>query len=322
MQNGNGEPAGTTVGDVGEFALIGLVGAQAGTSRRVLIGPGDDAAHVDTDTGRVLISTDLLIEGRHFRRDWATAEQIGRRAAAANLSDINAMGGVATALTVGLAAPADLPSQWVIDLARGLEQECAAVGAHVVGGDMSDADDVVIAVTVLGEASVPVTRSGAAPGDIVALAGRLGWSGAGLAALSRGFRSPRSVVEAHLVPQPPYAAGPAAASAGATSMIDVSDGLLADLEHIACSSDVVIDLDTGRLEIPEPVETVAGALGREALEFVLTGGEDFALVATFGPHSDLPNGWYPIGAVFEADEPGVLVDGEPYEGHGGHRHWG
>ncbi|WP_375000236.1 thiamine-phosphate kinase [Aeromicrobium sp. CTD01-1L150] len=321
MQSGNGEAVDATVGDVGEFGMIDLVRAQAGTGRRVLIGPGDDAAHVDTDTGRVLISTDLLIEGRHFRRDWATAEQIGRRAAAANLSDINAMGGVATALTVGLAAPADLPSQWVLDLTQGFEQECSAVGAHVVGGDMSDADVVVIAVTVLGEASVPVTRSGAAPGDIVALAGRLGWSGAGLAALSRGFRSPRSVVQAHLVPEPPYTAGPAAALAGATSMIDVSDGLLADLEHIARSSEVVIDLDTGRLEIPEPVETVAGALGRDALEFVLTGGEDFALVATFGPDSDLPDGWHPIGAVFAADEPGVLVDGEVYEGDGGHRHW-
>ncbi|MGJ9411221.1 thiamine-phosphate kinase [Aeromicrobium sp. CF4.19] len=311
-----------TVGALGEFGLIDLVRAQAGTSRQVLIGPGDDAAHLDTRTGHVLVSTDLLVEHRHFRRDWATAEQVGRRAAASNLSDINAMGGVATALTVGLALPADLPTAWVVDLARGFELECSKVGAHVIGGDMTAADAIVVAVTALGESSSPITRGGAAPGDTVALAGRLGWSAAGLAALSRGFRSPRSVVDAHLVPDPPYAAGPAAAAAGATAMIDVSDGLLADLGHLAVASGVDIELDSGTLEVGEPVETVAGALGREAMDFVLTGGEDFALVATFSHRSVLPEGWRPIGRVVESGgAPRVLVDGEEHQGDGGHRHW-
>lgn len=315
---------GQTLADVGEFGLIDLVREQAGVNDRVLVGPGDDAAHLDTRTGKVLVSTDLLVEGRHFRRDWATAEQIGRRAAASNLSDINAMGGVATALTVGLAAPSSLPVQWVVDLAKGFEAEAALVGAHVVGGDMTDADQIVVAVTALGEAETPVRRSGAAPGDVIALAGRLGWAGAGLAALSRGFRSPRSVVEAHLLPQPPYAAGPAAAAAGATSMIDVSDGLLADLWHLARAGEVVIDVDTDALEVADPVETVAGALGREALEFVLAGGEDFALVASFPADATLPGGWSVIGSVYEADGDafGVLVDGEVHEGPEGHAHWG
>ena len=310
--------------DVGEFALIDLVRAELGSGTRVVIGPGDDAAHLDTDTGRVLVSTDVLVENRHFRRDWASAEQIGRRAAASNLSDINAMGGRATAVTVGLAMPDDLPVAWVVELARGLAAECESVGAHVIGGDMTAADEVVIAVTVIGEARVPVRRSGAVPGDVVAVAGRLGWAAAGLAALSRGFRSPRSVVEAHLSPQPPYDAGPAAAAAGATSMVDVSDGLLADVGHLALAGGVLVDLDSAALEADEPVRAVAGALGREPMEFVLGGGEDFALVATFGRHSELPDGWRRIGEVQEASgrEPGVLVDGAEPQVETGHRHWG
>ncbi|WP_344326528.1 thiamine-phosphate kinase [Aeromicrobium halocynthiae] len=324
MTTSDDRPAEARVRDVGEFGLIDLVRAELGSGSRVIVGPGDDAAHLDTDTGRVLVSTDVLVENRHFRRDWASAEQIGRRAAASNLSDINAMGGRATAVTVGLALPDDLPAAWVVDLARGLAAECERVGAHVIGGDMTAADQVVIAVTVIGETSVPVRRHGAAPGDVVAVAGRLGWSAAGLAALSRGFRSPRSVVEAHLVPQPPYEAGPAAAAAGATAMIDVSDGLLADVGHVALAGGVLVDLDSGALEADEPVRTVAGALGREPMDFVLGGGEDFALVATFGRHSELPSGWRRIGEVLEASSraPGVLVDGEEPPVEPGHRHWG
>ena len=144
------------------------------------------------------------------------------------------MGGRASALTVGLAAPADLPAQWALDLARGIAEECALVGACVVGGDVTAADQVMLAVTALGSvAGEPVRRSGARPGDVVALAGRQGWAAAGLAVLARGFRSPRALVEAYQRPEPPYAAGPAAAPAGATAMIDVSDGLLADVGHIA-----------------------------------------------------------------------------------------
>lgn len=324
MTTRDDHPVDARVADVGEFGLIDLVRAELASGPRVILGPGDDAAHLDTDTGRVLVSTDVLVENRHFRRDWSSAEQVGRRAAASNLSDINAMGGRATAATVGLALPGDLPAAWVVDLARGFAAECESVGAHVIGGDMTAADQVVVSVTVLGEASVPVRRSGAVPGDVVAVTGRLGWSAAGLAALSRGFRSPRSVVEAHLVPQPPYEAGPEAAAAGATAMIDVSDGLLADVGHVARASGVLVDLESAALEADEPVRTVAGALGREPMEFVLGGGEDFALVATFGRHSALPDGWRRIGEVLEASgrAPGVLVDGEEPQVETGHRHWG
>ena len=325
--DGASGPAGReeVVADVGEFGLIDRVHRVSGTHRRVLIGPGDDAAHVRTHDGTFVVSTDLLVEGRHFRRDWSSALEIGRKAAAANLSDVNAMGGVATALTVGLGVPPSTPSAWVVELARGFEQEASLVGAHVVGGDMTSSDVVVVAVTVMGDAPRPVRRGGALPGDVVAVAGRLGWSAAGLAALSRGFRSPRAAVEAHRCPQPPYASGPAAADAGATAMIDVSDGLLADLGHVATASGVVVDLDTSRLTVDAPVATVAEALGTDPLAMVLTGGEDYALAATFSAVTDLPHGWVRVGVVRDADvpggTPGVLVDGAPWEGESGWQHW-
>ena len=119
------------------------------------------------------------------------------------------MGGRAHSLTIGLAAPADLPAQWALDFARGFADECALVGASVVGGDLTRADEIVIAVTVLGACTrSPVVRSGAAAGDVLALAGRQGWAAGGLAVLGRGFRSPRALVDAYRRPQPPYDAGP------------------------------------------------------------------------------------------------------------------
>ncbi|HPU12207.1 MAG TPA: thiamine-phosphate kinase [Aeromicrobium sp.] len=312
--------SGQTISELGEFGLIKLVTEKLGASDYVLIGPGDDAAHLATADGTFVIATDLLIEGRHFRRDWSTATDIGRKAVAVNLSDINAMGGVATALVVGFAAPGDLPVDWVKDLLSGMEAECAKVGAHIVGGDMSAAEQIIISITALGDAERPVKRSGAKAGDQVACAGTLGLASAGYGALSRGFRSPKAAVDAHRVPTPPYAAGPAAAAAGATAMIDVSDGLLADAAHIAKASDVAIDLDPTLFEVLEPIETVAGALGGvDPLSFVLTGGDDYALVATFAPDVTLPAGWTRIGKV--AAGSGVTVAGAPYEGDPGHRHW-
>jgi len=308
-----------TIGDIGEFGLIDRVRAQIGDNRHILIGSGDDAAHVSTNDGTYLVSTDLLVEGRHFRRDWSSAHDVGRKAAACNLSDINAMGGVATALTVGFGAPADLPVEWALEMVRGFEIECAHVGAHIAGGDVTASDSIIIAVTALGDAPRPVRRSGALPGDAVAFIGDLGLAAAGFATLSRGFRSPKAAVEAHRLPHPPYAAGPQAAGAGATSMTDVSDGLIADLSHIALASGVAIDLDSAAFAIPEAVSTVAEALGRRALDFVLTGGDSYALVATFSSETALPSGWTAVGRV--ADGAGVTVDGEVYDGPEGHQHF-
>ena len=323
MANPTTVPAGATVADVGEFGLVrAFVGRfEQGTS--VYVGPGDDAAVLRAPRGHVVVSTDLLVEGRHFRREWAEAKDIGRRAAAQNLSDINAMGGRATALTVGLALPRDLSAQWVLDLADGIAEEAALVGASIVGGDLTAGSEVVIAVTVIGQCEVaPVLRSGARPGDVLAMAGRQGWAAAGLAVLARGFRSPRKLVEAHQRPQPPYDAGPAAAAGGATSMIDVSDGLVADVGHLADDSGVSIDIDSSAFPLDEPLQAVGAALGVDPMQFVLGGGEDHPLVATFPAGVALPDGFRPIGRVSQAgDGPAVTVDGTAYEGSPGHTHF-
>jgi len=314
-------PPDATLADAGEFGLISEIVGLFPQGEHVLIGPGDDGAVLRIRNGHVVVSTDLMVEGRHFRRDWASAEDVGHRAAAQNLSDINAMGGRAHSLTVGLAAPPDLPAQWALDFAAGFAAECALVGASIVGGDVTRADQVVIAVTVLGACTqAPVVRSGAEPGDVLALAGRQGWAAGGLAVLGRGFRSPRALVEAYRRPEPPYDAGAAAAEAGATSMIDVSDGLLGDAAHLAEASGVSIDVRTGSFEIPEPLQAVAAATGSDPIEFVLGGGDDHALLATFPDAASVPDGWTIIGEVLEGD-PVVTVDGAPYDGATGWTHF-
>lgn len=264
--------------------------------------------------GRVVASTDMYVEKRHFRRDWSSGYDIGRRVAAAGLADIAAMGAVPTGVLVALGAPPELETDWVDNLTAGLREECAVTAATLVGGDVVQSDAVVLTVTALGDLGgrEPVTRAGARPGDTVAVCGRLGWSAAGYAVLSRGFRTPRVLVEAHRRPEPPYQAGPAAADAGATAMCDVSDGLVQDLGHVAAASGVRIDLRSDAFEVPDSFEQVAAALGgADPMRWVLAGGEDHALVATFPGEQWLPASWQVVGEVAEGE--GVTVDGAPYE---------
>lgn len=320
------DPA-ATLADLGEFGLIRriteLVAAVA-PGEDVLVGPGDDAAVLRVRKGHVVVSTDVMVEGRHFRRDWADAADVGARAAAQNLSDINAMGGRAQWLTVGLAAPADLPAQWALDFTRGFAEECAKVGAGLVGGDVSRADQVVVSITAMGACTVsPVLRSGAAAGDVLAICGRQGWAAGGLAVLGRGFRSPRVLVDAYRRPEPPYAAGPLAAEAGATAMVDISDGLLAEAGHLAAASGVSIDVTTSAFEVPEPLLAVGQATGADPLQFILGGGDDHALLATFPADVALPEGWTRIGSVgpVTGEGPVVTVDGASYDGPTGWSHF-
>jgi thiamine-monophosphate kinase len=285
-----------------------------------VLGPGDDAAVVATADGRVVASTDLLVEGRHFRRDWSTAEDVGHKAAARAFSDIAAMGALPTALLIGFAAPGALELTWVDGLMAGLREECAQVEAAIVGGDVTAADQITLAVTALGdlEGRAPVTLGGATPGDTVAVCGRLGWAAAGFAVLGRGFRSPVQVVAAHRRPEPPYFEGPHAATLGATAMTDVSDGLVADLGHIADASGVRMDVRADALDMPAKLREVGSALNVDPLLWVLTGGDDYALAATFPRSVELPDSWRAIGTVAEGD--GVRVDGRRWP-VGGHEHF-
>jgi thiamine-monophosphate kinase len=317
-----GIPEKGTVAEAGEFGLIRAITRDRRHPASTVLGPGDDAAVVRVPDGRVVATTDVLVQGVHFRFDWSTAKDVGRKAIAVNLADIAAMGAKPTSVLIGLACPADTATAVITELTDGMWAEAARADVGIVGGDMVRAGQLVISVTALGDLGgrAPVTRSGARPGDVLAVCGRLGWAAAGLAVLGRGFRSPASVVNAQRCPEPPYEAGPQAAAAGATSMIDISDGLLADLGHIALASKVGIDVETGRVAVPTRLSEVGSALGSDPLRWVLTGGEDHALAATFPPFADLPEGWTHIGSVTMPGT-GVTVDGKEYDHSGGWEHW-
>jgi thiamine-monophosphate kinase len=310
----------TTVSELGEFGLIGRITAELRDAESTLLGPGDDAAVVAAPDARVVVSTDMLVENRHFRRDWSTADDVGHKATARAFADIAAMGAVPTALLVAFALPGSLEVEWVDGLAAGIREECGALGAGVVGGDVTEADAITIGLTALGDLQgrEPVTLSGARAGDAVAVAGRLGWAAAGFAVLGRGFRSPVQVVSAHRRPEVPYAEGPRAAAAGASAMTDVSDGLVADLGHIAEASGVRMDLRAELFDVSSRLREVGAALNVDPMLWVLTGGDDYALAATYPAGSAVPDGWQQIGVVSEGE--GVRVDGRRWPA-GGHEHF-
>jgi thiamine-monophosphate kinase len=304
-----------------------------------VVGVGDDAAVLPAPDRRVVASTDLLVEGRHFRLDWSTAEDIGVKAAAQNLADIAAMGAVPTALLFGLAIPGDVAVAWVLGVTRGMVAECERAGASIAGGDITGAGTVMLAMTALGDlvGVEPVTRAGARPGDVVAISGPVGRSAAGLALLQAGHAGDHSsanvpgpgatqrdaelaeLITAHRRPQPDYQAGPLAAAAGATAMIDVSDGLVADLGHVAAASGVCLELRTARLPGAQVLKAAAAVLGTDWLEWALAGGEDHALAATFPEKGVVPETWTVIGNARQGH--GILVDSASWRGAGGWDHF-
>lgn len=282
-----------------------------------LLGPGDDAAVVLAGDGRTVVSTDMLVAGRHFRLDWSTPHDVGRKAIAANAADIEAMGAQATAFVVGFGAPADTPAAQVGALADGMWAEAQRIGAGIVGGDLVDCDQWVVSVAVLGELDgrVPVLRSGSRPGSVLAVSGQLGFSAAGYALWRNGIGGFDALRRRHLVPQPPYGQGRAAAEAGAQAMIDVSDGLVADLRHIAQASGVGVEVSTEALAGDHAaVAPAAETVGVDGWSWVLGGGEDHALVACFP--GAVPAGWRVIGRVVDGPAR-VLVDGVDWDGYAG-----
>ncbi len=311
-----------TLGEMGEFEVIDRLTRGRPSSGDVIVGPGDDGAVVSAGDGRVVVSTDMLVEGRHFRLDWSTPHDIGRKAIAQNAADIEAMGARVSSFVVGLGAPAETPAEQVNALGDGMWFEAGRLGAAIVGGDLVASPQWVVSVTVLGDLGgrAPVLRSGARPGSLLAVAGRLGYSAAGYALWAKGIDHFAEFRQRHLVPQPPYGQGRAAAEAGAQAMIDISDGLVGDLRHVADASGVTVDLRTDALNADrEAVEVVARDVGADPWNWVLGGGEDHALVAAFpGP---IPAGWRVIGHVLDGPA-GVLVDGAEWRGYAGWQSFG
>ncbi|MFF7941286.1 thiamine-phosphate kinase [Nocardia gamkensis] len=370
--------------ELGEFALIDRINAGRVQGPGVLLGPGDDAALIAAPDGRFVVTTDMLVQDRHFRLDWSSPEDVGRKAIAQNAADVVAMGATPTAFVVALGCPADTPLEVVDGLADGMWAEAARAGASIAGGDLVRSRELVVSVTAFGDpgGGAPITRAGARVGDVVAVAGRLGWSAAGLAAFTAGETGPEvaEALAAHRVPQPPYAlvldalrggspggseldaagpfsvrvasgvaardsatvsleardpesssrpaplgaapetrtvsGGPApgAPGLGLHALTDVSDGLLADLGHIASASGVAIDLDSAALRDPA-LELVAARLDADAAQWILTGGEDHAFAGAWAPGRALPPGWVVIGRVVAGR--GLTVDGDAQTGGGG-----
>lgn len=302
--------------------MIALATAGVGPDPRVPVGPGDDAAVVATPDGRTVISSDAIVEGRHFRFDLTTPEHVGRRAMAQNAADVAAMGAVCTAFTVTLGCPPETGEDVIAGIARGTARGARDAGGAVAGGDVVRTDQVLLAVTVLGDLQgrAPVLLSGARAGDVVAVCGTLGHSAAGLDVLLAGREGFDGLVETYRCPVPPLAAGPQAADAGATALTDVSDGLLRDARALAAASGVRIELDGARLAPDADLVACAAALGADADRWVRTGGEDHALLATFPAHTELPPGWRAIGrAVEPGTQPAgtVTVDGDAGPAAGG-----
>jgi thiamine-monophosphate kinase len=279
----------------GEFELIAAIrerlaaGGAASGSARVVLGSGDDAAIV---AGRAATATsvDMLVEGVHFEAPPFAMREVGAKALAVALSDLAAMGATPAEAYVQLGAPADRSDAELLELAEGLGAVASTYGIVVAGGDLSEAPALVVAVTVVGEASAPealVRRSGAQAGDVVAVTGELGGAAAGLLVLQRPELAAgldpgvAAALRARQVePVPRVDAGRSLAALGATAMIDVSDGLAADAGHLADSSGGGVEIDTQRLPVAAGVAEVAVAAGLDELELVAAGGEDYELLAT------------------------------------------
>lgn len=329
---------GPTLGEAGEAGLLREIfgrletAAPDGAGAEVLVGPGDDTAYLRTG-GAVLATTDTMVRGRDWLDRWSCAGDVGGKIVAQNLADLAAMGGVGTGLLVTLVAPGELPVRWAMDFTDGLAAAAARAGVPVLGGDLSSSDGaVMVSVTALGEVPGPgpVLRSGATAGQVLAVSGTLGRSAAGLELLRRGddgrWPAPGvaeragELVGYHCCPDPDLRQGPIAAAAGATAMIDVSDGLVRDGGRIAGASGVRVDLDDRAIAgMLAPIADVLGA--DTALDCVLSGGEEHVLLATFDT-ATVPSGWVRLGTVRAAAEaPGVWWRGEPAVG-GGWDHFG
>lgn len=303
------------VGECDEQQLLDLILPRLPLGKCTLVGPGDDAAVLTGSDRHLVVTTDVLVQDRHFRLGWGTGADVGWRAAMQNLADVAAMGAHPTSLVVALVLRADVPVAWVSDLADGFAQACGPLDVGVVGGDLSSGEQVTVAVTAHGLLDgEPVLRAGAKPGDVLAVCGHLGRARAGWQLLQDGdARRPGDqdpgrdeLVTAFLRPAPPLGAGPRAAAAGARAMMDVSDGLVRDASRMARASSVVIDVDSGALR-PDLEALAAITDADTARAWVLGGGEDHALLAAF-PGSQLPPGFRAIGRI-ASGEPAVLLDG-------------
>jgi thiamine-monophosphate kinase len=309
-----------TIHSLGENESLKRTIARLNVSEHALVGPGDDSAVIAAPDGRFVVTTDTMIEDHDFKLSWSSGYDLGWKAVASNIADVAAMGAVPTSLVVALTAPVDTQVSWLEAFADGLRDACEhlAPGCAVVGGDLASSNQVMISVAAHGslEGREPVLRSGAKIGDLVAVAGTMGRAAAGLALLQSGNIDAISAyddwVNIQLRPKPPISAGKDAAIAGATSMLDLSDGLAKDASRIAKASDVTIQIDPLMLQGFEAVlEEAARAISASESEWVLGGGEDHSLLATFPNDAQIPRSFKVIGVVLPKSPAPVMLGANP-----------
>ncbi|MFM5892979.1 MAG: thiamine-phosphate kinase [Novosphingobium sp.] len=314
-----------TIATLGENESLKRTIARLNIASSALVGPGDDSAVLSAPDGRFVVTTDTMVEGHDFRLDWSSGYDLGFKAVASNVADVAAMGAVPTSLVVALVVPAATTIHWLESFADGLRDACEqlAPGCGVVGGDLASGPQVVISVAAHGslEGREPILRSGAQVGDIVAVAGTLGRAACGLALLvsenKDAINAYDDFVNVQKRTQPPISAGVQAALAGATSMLDVSDGLAKDAGRIARASAVTIQIDPLMLLGYEAmVEEPARAINADEKQWVLTGGEDHALLATFPAEAQIPRAFKPIGVVLPQAAAAVMLGAQPIPEHG------
>lgn len=269
-----------TLGELGEFGLIDRLARMLPNSPLVVEGIGDDCAVLRFGERMLLVSTDLFIEGVHFRREWAGAIDIGWKAASSSLSDIAAMGGSPLFCLVSLACPADTTAAYIEQVYQGMSAVLSRFGAVIVGGDTTcTASGITLDIIILGETvgSRCLRRHGAESGDLVVVTGRTGLAGAGLHALRHGIDEPE-LVQFHRRPTPRISEGQwLCRHSSVHAMIDISDGLAQDIEHIAYSSYLGVDLRSRDIPIAPELSTYCSTHGLDPLKLALTSGEDYEL---------------------------------------------
>ena len=264
--------------------IINIAEIFAATNPAVLVGIGDDAAILERPENHIVVTTDMAVEDVHFKVNWSSAEEIGRKVAAANLADIYAMGGKPKYLTVAMSATGNEEFEWMLGIARGIAHEAQIVGAQVVGGDLAKGEKIVISITAIGECEKMILRSGARVGDSIYLTTLPGWSAAGLMALQKNIQGGAVdfAISEHRAPSVDYDNAEQIAI-GANSLCDISDSLMIQAEQMANASGVEFEIDGELLKAhPEFEELlqVAELLDVSVFDLILSGGEDHVFLAT------------------------------------------
>lgn len=287
------------VRDFGEEALIAAFAEIYRVRSGVELGIGDDGAIVRNQTPRTVISTDIASEGVHFNRLWSTPTDIGAKIAIANLADIFAMGGTPRFLTVAISASGDEEVSYLLDIARGIESVAALHDVSIIGGDVVAGSALTISITAFGEIEKPKLRSGAQVGDVLFLTRGTGRSLGGLLLLSKGLAD-SAAPEVKVFQRPDFHPEDLQnfGLENISALMDVSDGLISDLNKIATASSVSIDLqfDSAQLQY---LQTYAMKTGVPELELFLRSGEEHSFIVVIPEEfvAKVPVTWIKLGHV-------------------------